>query len=126
MNGQIFTIEALIAMLLLASSFILISALKQETSSVIYDYVLVSDMFEVVEKQYHFGLADSCGNGALSSEITDLIDFIAEQTGKRMFISCDKLDISSDCEPYLKIVRMTIYNESNEILWRRVNIGICR
>ena len=126
MNGQIFTIEALIAMLLLASSFILISALKQETSSEIYNYVLVSDMFEVVEKQYHFQLADSCGNGVLSSEITNLLDFIMNQTGQRMFIGCDKLDIPNDCEPYLKIVRMTTYSESGEIVWRRVNIGICR
>jgi len=126
MNGQIFTIEALIAMLLLASSFILISALKQETSSVIYDYVLVSDMFEVVEKQYHFQLVDSCKNGVLSSEITDLLDFIANQTGQRMFIGCDKLDILRGCEPYLKIVRMTTYSVSNETVWRRVNIGICR
>jgi len=126
MNGQVFTIEALIAMLLLASSFILISALKQETTSVIYDYVLVSDMFEVVEKQYHFGLVDSCGGGVLSPGITDLLDFIADQTGRRMFIGCDKLDIPSSCEPYLKVVRMVTYSESGEIVWRRVNIGICR
>jgi hypothetical protein len=126
MNGQVFTIEALIAMLVLASSFILISALKQETSPVLYDYVLVSDAFEVVEKQYHLGLADSCRNGVLSSEIANLIGFAANQTERQMFISCDKLDIPHDCEPYLKIVRMTTYNESNEIVWRRVNIGICR
>ena len=125
MNGQIFTIEALIAMLLLASSFILISGLKQETSSELYNYVLVSDMFEIVETQYHFQLADSCRNGAISIEITNLIDFIADQTGKRMFIGCDKLDIPRDCESYLKIVRMTTYSESGEIIWRRVNIGIC-
>jgi len=126
MNGQAFTIEALIAMLFLASSFIIISALKQETSSTIYDYVLVSDMFEVVEKQYHFGLVDSCRSGALSSEITNLINFIADQTGRRMFISCDKLDAPRDCEPYLKIVRMTTYDESGEIVWRQAKIGICR
>jgi hypothetical protein len=126
MNGQIFTIEALIALLFLASSFTIISALKQETSPVIYDYVLVSDMFEVLEKQYHFQLANYCKGGALSPEITNMLNLIDNQTGTRMFIGCGGLGIPNGCEPDLTITRMTTYDELGKIVWRRISIGTCR
>ncbi|VVB73583.1 Uncharacterised protein [uncultured archaeon] len=126
MKGQVFTLEALIALLFLASSFTVISALKQETRSDLYDYVSVADTFEVLEKQYHVQLADSCRTGALSPDVTDLFRFIEGQTGKRMFVDCGRLAVPNDCDPSLAIIRMTTYDEFGTIVWRRVSIGICR
>jgi len=127
-RGQIFTVEAIIALLFLSSSFFILSALGPKPGSDVYGTVFLSDTFEVVEHNYHTQLADSCRSGALSPDLVALFEFIGNQTGKRVFLKSERM--ARPCEPSLVATRMTTYSEIGiagpEIVWRQVGIGLCR
>ena len=122
-RGFILTSEAILSLLVLLSLIPLVSMISTSNPSSIYEFVVLSDAYEVLEKKYHGDVDLFIKTGIISPGLASYFEYLHEITGLNIFISFrDKtIPVSlSNCNKNLIVNRLFMSNS-----WHELHIGTC-
>jgi len=126
----ILTAEAtfsIFCLVLLASSFQMLKK-GYDASSILTKFLILSDVYEVLEKGHHAQLAQFVDHGIQDREILDIFDLVYEETGGRVYVNQNGRWMPAQCERDIFMDRLIITSEQmvGENKWHVIEIGLCK
>ena len=120
-NGFALSIEALLSLFIIVPIIVLLGTCSTYGMGDVYEYIFLSDVFEVLEKEKHDELVNWIESG--NEEIKETLERIREINHRKVFLSYYNRKIPDyDCEVEIKIPRL-IVTENDQ---RRVWLNLCK
>jgi hypothetical protein len=126
----ILTAEATFSMFclaLLASSFQILKK-GYDANNILAKFLIISDVYEVLEKGHHAKLAQFVDYGIQDREILDIFDLVYEETGSKVYVNQNGRWMPAQCGRDIFIDRLIITPKQRigENKWHIIEIGLCK
>jgi len=122
-KGFILTAEALLSLVILLSLIPIIHLLSSPITDSVYEFVILSDVYEVMEKKYHQDVANFVEKGEVSKELESYFEYLYTITGLKIYISFRDRRVPSqysNCDKKMIVNRLFMSN-----FWHELHIGTC-
>lgn len=126
MKGIIFSLEALLSLLILVLLISLLPLVSSIDNLTLQKFIYLSDVSEVLDKGFHEDFSFWTESGITSSEFLSALDKIYSAKGKRFYLLSGSktlpTEVASTCEKDIIIDRLVITAKG----WKKVSFILCK
>lgn len=137
MKGIVFTLEAMVVfsffMIILFSTLLLIN--QPEPPIPLYETVMLNDIYQVLELNYHTDLSQFCITGIVSPELKEYLDYVERESGYSVFFSFNGVNYNlENCNKIISQNRLLVYldissdasSNPDVSYFHELKIGLCK